>query len=201
VGGWEWGSAAWAANFASFIGLAIAVASTLLPRPLLDIANVQEDVQAAITNLEEVWQDGLEYFCAGSVSTRAFVVESKEKALGETIAKTQGYLDSSWWEAPNLGRFGRRRALCQDFITVLHQLQRLTFGMRVSIIMEDFGENHQRFAACMKRPMEDLRSGAMELLALSAACCSSGRVEEEERRKLAQQCAEVRQKREATTHT
>jgi len=186
IPGVEWDSEASAVFYTTLAGSTLAVLSTYLPYPMLNITRIDEDSASACSALASIWTEAIEYFCGDARTAKCFQLEAKIMALSSTISRIQGNLAASWWETFDMGKFGRKRELYTALREELASLDHVMYAMKGSLLEEDFLGEHNTFCdERMQMAMVGLKDAAAGLMHLCARCCEDGSIDAAERDSLA----------------
>jgi hypothetical protein len=193
IPGVEWDSAATAVLFTTAVGAALAVLSTLLPYPMLNVTRIDDDAQNVINAIENIWADSIAYFGGGSPSAKRHQIEAKIMQVSGTIRKNEGDLEASWWETMDLFRYKNKRALYKALDVEFEKINQVLYAMKGCILEAQFEQDHRDF---MDRKMTmaaaDLKHEAMEMLHDSAHFCEDGVIDDHEREQLLQGVARIK---------
>lgn len=157
----------------------IAVLSTLVPKPLLNITHLQKDSKKIVRSLESIWTQSIEYFCGESKTAKRYLLDEKIQELSVTISKVKGNLDSSWWETFHSQK-AQVRSLFKVFDTSVVEIDDVMYALQNCVQHEDFGGAHPFFSSTMKESMLNLKTETVHLLKRCTKCFKDGKIDQEE---------------------
>eukprot|EP00439_Symbiodinium_sp_Y106_P063341 s1638_g9.t2 len=181
-------------NLTSVLGGILAILATLIPRPLLNTTKLTENCTIAAEGLEEAWTEALDYFFGNAMTSKKFQVASRMDAIKGAFDRVEESLNGAWFEHFDAGQKGVARELFRLFNGVGRKVQNVVKISKAAMLREEFGGNHDKFAAGMKAETKELNDSVATLFQLVCTCCKDGHIDSEEKRKISELTSDVKDK-------
>jgi len=189
-----WDSQTTIINLTSVLGGILAILATLIPRPLLNTTKLTENCTIAAEGLEEAWTEALDYFFGNAMTSKKFQVASRMDAIKGAFDRVEESLNGAWFEHFDAGQKGVARELFRLFNGVGRKVQNVVKISKAAMLREEFGGNHDKFAAGMKAETKELNDSVATLFQLVCTCCKDGHIDSEEKRKISELTSDVKDK-------
>eukprot|EP00931_Biecheleriopsis_adriatica_P059757 TRINITY_DN35814_c0_g2_i1.p1 TRINITY_DN35814_c0_g2~~TRINITY_DN35814_c0_g2_i1.p1 ORF type:complete len:913 (-),score=146.18 TRINITY_DN35814_c0_g2_i1:165-2903(-) len=175
-------------RYTSYLGAAIAVLATFVPRPLRNMKTLSSDVSSVIASTCDIWTRAINHLsCNGdedsSTLSERLSTEKQIDLVADKFASLLGELDGAWWETCNIGKCGRTWGLLDSHVRNYADIQDLLFAVQ-SAIKHPASTSEVAFYRHIAGAMRDVQKTTAWLLTLNVTAISDGVVDSEEKEEL-----------------